>query len=295
MAANGSYHMAWGPGTIVPGTNTDNSHNPANFGSNQGIVTGCGGPVSSPQSAAGNPGYQYNSSSAQKGGYGYGFSPTQNVVGNYPMGIDKYANLGVKDPFMLGTSTQYNPAEYPLSSIPRLNGGRRRHVNRSKRNKRGGAVNYFYGYTPQGEGSMSTFAGSGYPEITKGQQCAGAKKSRKHMKRRHNATRKHSNKLICPVCGDRFNNKKQFRNHLRNSSKSMSSSRHRMRSELFKKVRGGRKTHKQRGGYHQYLSNQPFSLTYETGGSLSPSLSALANPVIFKPTNNCSDPFGPPK
>jgi len=288
MAANGSYHMAWGPGTIVPGTNTDGSHNPANFGSNQGIVTGCGGPMSSAQYAAGNPGYQYSSSS-QKGGDGYGFSPRQSVVGDYPIGINRYQSDGVNDPLMLGTSTQYNPSDYPLKAIPRLNGGRRRHL------KRGGAVNYFYGYTPQGEGSMSTFAGSGYPEITKGQQCAGAKKSRKHMKRGHRTTRKQSNKLVCTICGESFRNKKQLRKHLLNSSKLMTNTRRKMRSELLKKLRGGRKTHKQKGGYSQYLSNQPFSLTYETGGHLSPKLSALANPPVFTPTNNCSDPFGPPK
>jgi hypothetical protein len=291
MAANGSYHMAWGPGTNIPGTNTDNSHNPANFGSNQGIVTGCGGPMTSAQSASGNPGYQYNSSPSQKGGYGYGFSSPQTVVGNYPMGIDKYANVGVKDPLMLGSSNQYNPSDYPLNGIPKLNGGRRRR----RHSARGGAVNYFYGYTPQGEGSMATFAGSGYPEISKGQQCAGSKKSRKHMKRRHNVTRKHYTKVTCKKCGNRYNNKKQLKIHLRNCNKTMSRTKHRMRSDLFKKLRGGRRTHKQRGGYHQYLSNQPFSLTYETGGSLPPSLSALANPVLFKPTNNCSDPFGPPK
>lgn len=289
MAANGSYHMAWGPGTIIPGTNTDGSHNPANFGSNEGIVTGCGGPMSGAQSAAGNPGYQYNPASMQKGGNGYAFSPTQDVVGDYVMGINKYQSTGVNNPSMLGTSTQYNPADYPLKAIPRLNGGRRRH------RKHGGAVNYFYGYSPQGEGSMSTFAGSGYPEITKGQQCAGAKKSRKHVKRGYRSTRKQSNKLVCVICGKSFRNKNQLRKHLLSSSKSMTSSKHSMRSDLFKKMRGGKKTHKQKGGYSQYLSNQPFSLTYETGGSLSPKLSALANPVIFKPTMNCSDPFGPPK
>ena len=53
-----------------------------------------------------------------------------------------------------------------------------------------------------------------------------------------------------------------------------------------------RRSSKQRGGYSQYQNNQPFSLNYSTGGQLSPSLSALANPVpIDKITNNAIDNY----
>lgn len=40
-------------------------------------------------------------------------------------------------------------------------------------------------------------------------------------------------------------------------------------------------------GYHQYLSNQPFTNSYAQGGNLSPSENALANPTLTTPTNNC--------
>ena len=55
-----------------------------------------------------------------------------------------------------------------------------------------------------------------------------------------------------------------------------------------RKLRSG----KQRGGYSQYQNNQPFDLSYSTGGELSPSLSALANPVpIASVTNNAIDNY----
>jgi hypothetical protein len=43
-----------------------------------------------------------------------------------------------------------------------------------------------------------------------------------------------------------------------------------------------------RGGYSQYASNVPNTPSYSTGGPLSPSLSALANPVPFKLLSNQS-------
>lgn len=60
------------------------------------------------------------------------------------------------------------------------------------------------------------------------------------------------------------------------------------------KFAGGRKrirTCRQRGGYSQYQNNQPFSMGYSTGGVLSASQSALANPVPFKPYNSAIDNY----
>jgi len=42
-----------------------------------------------------------------------------------------------------------------------------------------------------------------------------------------------------------------------------------------------KRAHRQRGGYSQYESNIPAGAGYSTGGNLSPSSSALANPVPF--------------
>ena len=111
------------------------------------------------------------------------------------MGIDKYSNIGVNNPGMLNSSTQYNPSEYPLKSIPTI-GGRKRRKRNYKRG--GGGLDNYYGYAP-GAGNMATFAGSGYPEISKGYQCAGGRKGRKSRKNkkhskssksRHHSTRK---------------------------------------------------------------------------------------------------------
>lgn len=43
----------------------------------------------------------------------------------------------------------------------------------------------------------------------------------------------------------------------------------------------------QSSGYHQYMSNQPFSNSYSAGGHLAPLDNALANPVLIHPTDNC--------
>ena len=71
--------------------------------------------------------------------------------------------------------------------------------------------------------------------------------------------------------------KSKRRVHAKKSKKSVS-----------RKHRG---TKRQRGGYSQYMSNVPYTPSYSTGGPLSASLSALANPVPYKMTNNCVDNY----
>jgi hypothetical protein len=57
-----------------------------------------------------------------------------------------------------------------------------------------------------------------------------------------------------------------------------------------RKSHNSRRKYKQRGGYSQYQNNEAISLSYSTGGKLSPSLSALANPVpIDKVMNTAVD------
>ena len=94
---------------------------------------------------------------------------------------------------------------------------------------------------------------------------------------------------------------------MKGGSKKMKSLKQRIRSRMVSRslartLRGGRRrmrsnsrrtrSRRQRGGYSQYQNNQPFDLTYSTGGELSPSLSALANPVpIASVTNNAIDNY----
>lgn len=66
----------------------------------------------------------------------------------------------------------------------------------------------------------------------------------------------------------------------------------RVRSRFISKAKGSRAKHmrshrtkRQRGG-----NNMPFSNSYSTGGVLSPSLSALANPPIFAKLDNTNCP-----
>jgi len=45
--------------------------------------------------------------------------------------------------------------------------------------------------------------------------------------------------------------------------------------------------HRMKGGYSQFLSNVPYSASYSTGGHISPSDLALANPVPHQRFVNC--------
>ena len=88
---------------------------------------------------------------------------------------------------------------------------------------------------------------------------------------------------------------------MKRGSKKMKSLKKRLRSRKVArhvarsaKFAGGKKrrvTHRQRGGYSQYQNNQPFSMGYSTGGVLSASQSALANPVPFKSYNSAIDNY----
>jgi hypothetical protein len=56
-----------------------------------------------------------------------------------------------------------------------------------------------------------------------------------------------------------------------------------------RKSHTSRRKYKQRGGgYGQYQNNEAISLSYSTGGKLSPSLSALANPVPIDKVMNAA-------
>jgi uncharacterized protein Veg len=87
---------------------------------------------------------------------------------------------------------------------------------------------------------------------------------------------------------------------MKKGSNKMKSLRKKLRSRMASraiamKIAGGKKRktqkRKQHGGYSQYQNNQPFSMGYSTGGVLSSSESALANPVPFKAYNGAIDNF----
>ena len=63
------------------------------------------------------------------------------------------------------------------------------------------------------------------------------------------------------------------------------SKKNRSRKNKSKKNRS-RRHNNMKGGYSQYNNNLPMSSTYSTGGVLSPSLSALANPIPYKLVGN---------
>ena len=87
------------------------------------------------------------------------------------------------------------------------------------------------------------------------------KGSRKHCKRMKSRVR------------SRYNSKSRRRSHSRRRT-----SRRSMGKSMY-----------QKGGYAQYQNNMPMTQTYSTGGHLSPSLSALANPVPYQTLSNCTN------
>jgi len=83
------------------------------------------------------------------------------------------------------------------------------------------------------------------------------------------------------------------RRSMRRGNRSMRRGRRTLRRKTRRHMRGGSPATVPSGsnssGYHQYMSNQPFSNSYSAGGHLDPSENALANPVLIHPTNNCTD------
>lgn len=87
----------------------------------------------------------------------------------------------------------------------------------------------------------------------------------------------------------RFNKSRKtlFRNMKRKMTKMFSLHKHNKSNKH--KMRNNHHSRKQRGGYHQFNSNVPNTPSFSTGGHISPSMSALANPVPFKQISNCTN------
>lgn len=87
---------------------------------------------------------------------------------------------------------------------------------------------------------------------------------------------------------------KGSRKHVRRSVRRMKS---RVRSRFAKRGRSQSRSRsrgrslKQKGGYAQFYNNMPNTPSFSTGGVLSPSLSALANPVPYKLLGNDPDNY----
>lgn len=263
----GNYHYS-GDFNSKFANNTD-SHFSGNFTDPTGAVTGCtGSNYPSPSLNA-----REVSDMKQSGGQGYGMASEQPIAGfNRSPDHVSYSEVGINSDENLGVSKQYNPS----MNLPVIKGGRRRKT-------RGGSSLIYYGFDDKNNQSLSTFAGSGYPPISVGSQNGG-------KKRRMRKTKSHKRSRY--VVKQRRTKHKTSR-HNRTKKRKLGISKGRgMTSKLFKKLIGGRKRI-YKGGYNQFLGDQAFSQGYELGGPITPSTSALANPIPFKPYNSCSDSFGP--
>jgi hypothetical protein len=113
------------------------------------------------------------------------------------------------------------------------------------------------------------------PKMNGGARTKNLRGKIKNIVNKYKMANRKGKKLTLKSLKKRFSSK--FRKSRKHSKKTHRRSAHHRRSHSYK----------QRGG-QQYLNNVPYTPSFSTPGfALSPSESALANPVPFKPTNNC--------
>ena len=84
---------------------------------------------------------------------------------------------------------------------------------------------------------------------------------------------------------------KKYKMNKRSLKRKASTLRRKIKKRL---TRSRSRRYRQKGGYSQYQNNLPLTPSYSTGGQLSPSMSALANPVPYKILSsggNCTDNY----
>lgn len=130
-------------------------------------------------------------------------------------------------------------------------------------------------------GSAASLAGKGLYSVSGSNGPSGAPSAvHKPMSggaRRHKYSRKHRRSHSRSHSSKKYARKRSLKYRLKH--------RRSHRHSHSKKVKGGRGG--QRGGYHQYMGNTPFTLGFRTPGfNLAPNMSALANPAPFMPYNS---------
>jgi hypothetical protein len=243
--------------------NSQNAHfsNPG-FSSKVGAVSGCGGSGSDLSlqqkglyqvvKTGGKRKGRSRKGKKLKGGNSYGFSQTQSLAST--SGVNQGSSVHLAEFTKQVNNGINSDTNMDASKQSNQSGGSGGDPNGYSY----GTGGYpYYSYKPSEGENMSVFAGSGYPPISRGlnSQCGG-------KKRRSSKKRSHKNRS------------------------------HKKRSPTRKQKAGKRKrasSHRQRGGYSQYMSNVANTPSYSTGAppSLSASESALASPPPFTPKNDC--------
>ena len=152
---------------------------------------------------------------------------------------------------------------------------RHRRSRHRRRHKRGGnplAVPSSYAYKGADVSTTSKLA-PGYAPITIGHNTSckgGARRRRTYKKRR----------------GSRKSLKKRMKSRRRKSKKCCKCKCKTCKCKKCPTKKRSRR-HRMKGGYSQFMSNVPYSASYSTGGHISPSDLALANPVPHQRFVNC--------
>jgi hypothetical protein len=126
-------------------------------------------------------------------------------------------------------------------------------------------------------GSAASLAGKGLYSVSGGNGPSAVHKSMSGGARRRKHSRKHRHR-------HRRSSARSSRKYARKRSLKY---RIKHRHSHSHSKRGGIGRGGQRGGYHQYMGNTPFTLGFRTPGfNLAPNMSALANPAPFMPYNS---------
>lgn len=258
--------------------NPQNAHfsNPG-YSSSVGAVTGCGGSGSElalqqkglyevitggrSRSKGRSKGKRISGKSAHRskksrknhrGGNGYGMS------------ISNDQSLASTSGPSAGHADLYSYQSNGINSDQNMNASKQSGGNTAIGSSYGTGGYPYYSYKPTEGENLSTFAGSGYPPMTRGlnSQCGGKKRKSRRVKKsgkKQKSARNHSSKRRSSKGGKRKSHRKKAR--------------------------------KQKGGYSQYMTNVANAHNYSTGAPpmLGASSSALANPVPYVPHNDCLD------
>ena len=266
MSGAESTYAKFSDSPLVRGDNSNFS--PALY-NKVGGVSGCTGATDNVSAANSNPGYNYKF---------VGGGDSKNYVLNTILPNLKSQTGGKK-------------TRKRRHSKGRKRSGKKHKRSKSKKLKHRGGNPYavpsdyaggvpFYGYKGASLTETASLA-PGRAPITMGKNtmCSGGGRKSKRRKRRRTCC-KYCNRLCKKSCKCKSKGKK-----CKCKCKKCPTKKRHTKRKGTKKKRSRRK--RMRGGYSQFLSNVPYSASYSTGGTLSASDLALANPVPHQRFINC--------
>ena len=274
MSGAESSYAKFSDSPLVRGSNSN--FEPALF-NKVGGIRGCTGATNNVASANSNPGYNYKL---------VGGSSKSNYV----------LNKNLPDLQLHKGGKRKSKRRHKKSSRHKRSRHRRRSTHRRRRRVRKGGNPFAvpsgyakgvpsFGYEGADLSTTSKLAPGHAPiTISKNTACSGGAKRRKRSYKKR-MSKKYTSKnfkkhYMWNKKGKRYT-AKTYKQHMRGVK--LGHTHHKPKKNSKKRSR----RHRMKGGYSQFLSNVPYSASYSTGGVISPSDLALANPVPHQRFINC--------